>query len=164
MKETQYEGYSVNEHGDVFSTKFNKVVKLKGINHSRGYLMINIWNNNQRKGMLVHRLIAETFIPNLENKPEVNHKNGIKWDNRVQNLEWNTPKENMSHAYATGLKVASPSLGEKHGMAKLTEEQVLEIRKLYSTKKYTLIVLGKMFDVGIAQISKIVNNKLWKHI
>jgi hypothetical protein len=161
MTQTQYEEYSVNESGDVFSTKFNKVRKLKPFKHPKGYLLIDIWNDNQRKQMLVHRLIAETFISNPQNKPEVNHKNGIKSDNRVQNLEWNTPKENMNHAKSTGLWNIG---GENHYRAKLTKEQVLEIRKLHSTKTFNQRKLAKMFDVGIPQISNIVNKKYWKDI
>jgi len=161
MKETQYPNYFVNEQGDVFSTKFNKVRKMKLLNHKGGYLQINISNNNQRKTILVHRLIAQTFIPNLENKREVNHKNGIKWDNRIDNLEWNTPKENMNHATLNGL---NNSIGETHASSKLTEKQVLEIRHLYKIKKYNQRELAKMFGVCIPQISMIINNKRWNHI
>ncbi len=162
MKQTHYENYFVNEQGDVFSTKFNKVRKIKLAITADGYLQISISNNGKAKSILVHRLIAETFIPNPQKKIEVNHKNGIKNDNRVENLEWVTHKENIKHAYAIGLSIGN--IGKNHPLAKLNEKQVLEIRKLYFTKKYTLKVLGKMFNVSIPQISSIINNKSWKHI
>ena len=162
MRQTKYENYYVNEEGDVFSTKFNKVRKLKQANLGDGYLQINICNNNKVKAIPVHRLVAETFIPNPQKKIDVNHKNGIKSDNRVQNLEWNTRKENMKHAFSIGL--LNPSTGKDNGNSKLIEEQVLEIRELYKIKKYNQTKLGKMYCVNQMIISLIVNKKTWKHI
>lgn len=69
-----------------------------------GYLVVNICKPKFKKMMKVHRIVANAFIPNPENKPTVNHINGIKNDNRVENLEWATSSENMFHAFATGLK------------------------------------------------------------
>ena len=161
MTQTKDENYYVNEQGDVFSTKSGNIKKLKACNVGAGYLKIQIWNNNKGKQIYVHRLVAETFIPNLENKPEVNHKNGIKTDNRVQNLEWSTPKENMDHAKSTGLLNIS---GETHGRAKVTEKQVWQIKELYKIKKYKQKELAKMFDISISSISLIVNKKNWKHL
>jgi hypothetical protein len=151
MKETQYPNYFVNEQGDIFSTKRGGIKKLKA-GTTNGYLQVSICNNNIKR-IYVHRLVAETFIPNPQNKLEVNHKNGIKSDNRIENLEWATKNENMSHAVSMGLY-----------RSKLTEEQVIEIRKLYCTKKSSQKQLAKMFDVTYQLISLIVNNKSWKHI
>ena len=151
--ETKYPNYFVNEQGEVFSTKRGGIKKLKIHTRKIGYQTCVLG--------YVHRLVAETFIPNPDNRPEVNHKNGIKWDNRVENLEWVTKSENMNHAILNGL---SNSIGETHYGAKLTEEQVIQIRELYATKKYTQRQLGKMYGVCFQHISKIVNNKQWKHI
>ena len=161
MKQTQYLNYFVNEQGDVFSTKHGSIKRLKSGNHPQGYLLISICNNGNSKNILVHRLIAQTFIPNAENKPEVNHKNGIKWDNRVENLEWVTKSENMSHAKSTGL---FNNGGENHYNTKLTKEQIIQIRELYATKKYTQKQLGKMFGIKTRTISDIINKKSWNHI
>ena len=76
---------------------------LKCFTDSDGYLCISLTKDYKSKSFFVHRLVAMTFIPNLENKPQVNHINGIKSDNRVENLEWVTASENMQHAWKNGL-------------------------------------------------------------
>jgi hypothetical protein len=122
----------------------------------KGYLKVILCQNNKRYNKKVHRLVALMFIPNPENKPEVNHKNGIKTDCRKVNLEWNTPKENRQHAFNTGLSAK----GENHVNSKLTEAQVLSIRADTRTQQ----VIADEYCVTQAQISSIKTRKLWKHI
>lgn len=95
--------YSVDTEGNVYSHKFRKKRQLKGRKDGSGYLQVELWKDGQKKKYKIHRLIAMAFIPNPENKTDVNHINGIKTDNAVSNLEWNTRSENIHHAYRTGL-------------------------------------------------------------
>ncbi len=88
-------------NGRVYYTKLGQ--KLKVYPDKDGYFCLHLAKNKKQSIKKVHRLVAQTFIGNPENKPQVNHKNGIKTDNRVENLEWVTGSENMRHAYVTGL-------------------------------------------------------------
>ena len=93
-----YEGlYQVSNLGRVKSLKFGKERILKTGVDRYGYISVNLYKNNKRKLCKVHRLVAEAFIPNLENKPEVNHLDEDKTNNMVSNLEWCTRNENVNH-------------------------------------------------------------------
>lgn len=96
-----YENYEVDINGNIFSKRFNRY--LKPYSNGKGYEMVRLINNDGPKPFKIHRLLALQFIPNTENKKFVNHKNGIKNDNRIENLEWCTHSENIKHAYLNNL-------------------------------------------------------------
>jgi predicted DNA-binding WGR domain protein len=94
--------YLVSNFGRVKSLRTNKI--LKQTTDRNGYLHVCLCTNNKRKNMMVHRLVALSYLPNPEDKPEVNHIDGNKENNRIDNLEWATSKENIDHAYKIGLR------------------------------------------------------------
>jgi DNA-directed RNA polymerase specialized sigma subunit len=128
-----------------------------------GYKIISLESSlkQAKKTYKIHRLVAIHFIQNPENKPMVNHKNGIKSDNRVENLEWSTSKENCVHAHENNL--VDISKGENHYRSKLTERTVFEI-KYGKFEGMSHSQIGKMFGIKRLQVLKIRNGINWKHI
>jgi len=114
-----------------------------------------------KKNYRTHRLIALAWIPNPENKPEINHKDGDKSNNHVDNLEWATRSENIKHAFDYNLKNAE---GGNNGYSKLTEKQVYNIVEKYNTGNYTYKDLSSMFNISTIVISKIITRTLWTHL
>lgn len=126
-----HHGYEVSNFGVVRRGNFIR----KAVLGSKGYLgvSINVGNGVSRR-FLIARLVAIAFIPNPENKPQVNHKNGIKTDNHVSNLEWVTQSENLKHAYATGIArkrfgAELPWFGKKRPPSKKTLRRLHEMSK-----------------------------------
>lgn len=129
----------------------------------RRRITVNLWDGRRNHFRYVHRLVALAFIGDCPIGHEVNHKDGNPMNNCVDNLEWVTRHENMKHAYATGLRTNE---GEAHPRAKLTEEEVLQIRRLRQNnrKKWKLTVLAEKFEVSREVISAITNGHTWKHL
>ena len=140
--------------------KRGKILKVEIVNN--GYERIQLHKNNKCKRYKMHRLVAQAFISNPEKKPYVNHKNGIKNDNRVINLEWCTQSENILHAYKTGLRRSLK--GENHGRALLTRKDVLNIRYILKNKEITSIEIAKRYNISVKAIDHIKHRRTWKHI
>lgn len=155
-----FEEYSITNTGDVISYKYGKKKLLKKIDSGRGYYGAELWNGSSSSRKLIHRLVAEAFIPNPENKPQVNHKDGNKLNNNVSNLEWATVKENNQHARATGL---CKCFGERHHRAKLSSIMVNEMRLDYSNGK-SINMLTERYNVSSATIRRILSGKIWKDL
>lgn len=158
-----YEGkYYILNNGNIFNypnATRKKSKQLKPFKLKSGYLVIELCKNGKRKKHLIHRLVAAAYLCNFENKTEVNHINGIKNDNRVENLEWCTRSENQKHAIKLGLRSAK---GIKNSQSKLTELDVLQIRKLY--KKEPLKKIAEMFNISISNVCSIGKKNTWEHV
>lgn len=136
-----------------------KGVVLKPHSSGKGYPTVVLSKNGKVKTCTVHRLVAEAFLSDCMPGLEVNHKDGNKWNNATDNLELVSHLHNMQHAMATGLLCIK---GESHPMAKLTEEQVLDIVELanvLSTRE-----LSKIFSVCPSSIRNIHSGKRWSSI
>lgn len=151
--------YRVSNLGNVESFKYGSWRPMKKSISGNGYLAVGLCNNNKVKRQYVHRLVAMTFISNPLNKPTVNHLNGIKTDNRIENLEWATQSENNKHSYDSGIKKPTNSIGSKNGNAKLSDEQIKEIRLLWENGEITKTKIGLMYNVCNSHICNIINRK-----
>lgn len=154
--------YFVSDEGDIYSCKYNQQSQLKPRMNKRGYLYVNLCKNGKSKSVMIHRLVAKYFLPDFNETLQVNHKDGIKTNNNISNLEMVTQTENMKHAVINKLLV-NPK-GEKHWCVKLTEKEVVEIRQKYKNGCYTQQNLAEQYNVSRECIKLIINNKTWKHI
>lgn len=136
----------------------SKIMKVKKT--IEGYNVINLYFNRKMNTVRVHRLVAKAFLPNLDNKTDVNHINGVKDDNRIENLEWATRSENIKHAFKTGL---SCKKGVKNSQSKLKEEDIYLIFKLRK-EGFLQREIAKRFKVTEVAISAILTRKNWRHV
>lgn len=150
----------VNSGNGVKSKLINEIILKPNIT-IHGYKIATLWIDGVSGHYSVHRLVATTFIPNPENKPMVNHINCIKTDNRVENLEWVTRQENVTHAVLNKLI----PVGEKVGVSKLKQSDIDYIRDNFfrkSARCSNSTLLAKKFGVSSGHIKKIVRKKYWK--
>lgn len=154
-----YPGYEISTLGRIRSFKRFKEGRLLSPGKSaNGYLNATLYRYFKRRTHSIHRMVAKSFIENPENKPHINHKDSDKTNNRVDNLEWCTPSENIIHAYDNGM--IQKSFGERNGNAKLTTEQVKHIKQLRGVG-ITQQRVADMFNSSQCNIGRIWREEQW---
>jgi len=141
--------YDVTQSGDVFSN-VGKRKKMVGKTTAHGYHMVVLTVSGKKLYKVVHRLVAKAFIPNPDELPEVNHKDGNKLNNHYLNLEWCNSSYNQIHARDNGLQ-----------RYKLNMDTANKIRALYKEGKHSQTSLGAMFGIKKTQVGYIIHNKRW---
>ena len=160
MKRFRDTEYFVTEEGNVFRNE----KQLKPSKDTGGYLGVNVSKNGIVKRFMIHRMVGECYLDNVNNLPEINHEDGNKSNNRYSNLKWTTSGDNKKHAYNNGLMIAPK--GEKSKVSKLKNNDVIYIREKYKPrdKQYNKEKLSTMFNISQRTINDIISNKTWKHI
>jgi len=155
-----YEGdYEVSDGGNLASLKHGGRRLLSTNSRIEVYPSVGLSLNGKPTTFLIHRLVALSFVENLEGKPDINHIDGNPENNRAENLEWCTPAENSAHAVRIGL---IDTKGEKCCASKLTEKDVLKIRKMSATIGQQQI--AKSMNIAQSNVNKILQRQSWKHI
>lgn len=180
LKNINFSDYCIDNNGNIYSLKVNRL--LSGWVSREGYRTYALTDDNGdvHQNVRVHRLIAEVFIPNPENKPQVNHINGIKTDNRVNNLEWVTCSENTQHANDMGLRIPT-YVWDKNVLPKqeeiihdwtdrvstvnMTEEDVHKACSLLE-EGYRVCDVSRMTGYDRRYVQKLRDSSLdkWRHI
>lgn len=135
-------------------------IRVPGVQRE-GYLMVLLNRDGKSFKRYVHRMVAEAFIKNPQSHPQINHIDGNKSNNAANNLEWTTGSENCRHAIASGLY--QNARGEAIGSAKLTEQDVIEIRRMVATGAMHKEAAA-LFGIGRKAVTKIVNRQRWQHV
>lgn len=162
----KYPDYEVSSLGKIRSLKHGKIRVLKQVSvvdkrrsSESHYISVKLYTKGSYRRFLAHRLVAEAFLINSLSLPEVNHKDGIKNHNYIENLEWVTQQENSKHAFYSGLSRFIKNRGRSLSpLAKLTEKEIMEIREL---PKCCQKEIGDRYGVSQASISLIQNGKRW---
>lgn len=155
--------YKINRSGNVYRVKSNgKFSELKHDIDKDGYHKVTIYLNGIGYHKFIHRLVAEAYIPNPDNKPQVNHLDGNKDHNYDTNLEWSTCKENIIHAYQTGLSTIKR--GDKHPEAVYTIEQIKHVCELLEENRISMHEISEITEVTYTVVKQIRNKIIWKSI
>lgn len=161
-----FPGYKVSNYGEIRShRRKNPIILSKRIN-KKGYYYVNLMDSTSKttmyRSVLVHSLVASTFLRKSNNNLCVNHLDGDKLNNKVSNLEWVTNKRNSEHAFKLGL--VSGRKGNLCNLSKLNAKQVLKIRLLKGKSNLSYNDVALIFNVTKSTIIQIVQRKIWKHI
>lgn len=163
LKQIEYAPrYYVDTCGNVYSCVYEHMRKMRPGKVSSGYLEVKLLHEGVMHRKSVHRLVAETFLDNPENKPCVNHINGNKQDNRVENLEWVTVQENVKHAHENGL--SDVMYGSSNCNSNYTEAEIHNLCRLLQDGDYKLRELKEITGVSTSVISAIMTGNAWTKV
>ncbi len=154
-------GYSISREGSVWSDYVNRPLKPFTDSGGPGYVRVGLLRDGKQRLVGLHRLLAIVFLPGYHPSFQVNHKNGVKTDNRLENLEWCTPKYNLDHARSTGLRVQA--CGEAQGNSKLTAPDVRKIRELFRGG-LSQNAIARSYGVSRGCICGITQGLTWVHV
>lgn len=151
-----FPNYLINTDGIIMNDKYRVI---SAYTDRYGYKACTLFNNKIKKNRTIHSLVLEAFLRERKNGEQVNHINGNKEDNSLENLEYCTASENLKHAYKNGLKSAR---GSKNSQSKLSEKDVLEIKLLLG--KISQKEIAIKFNIDQSTVSNIKTGKLWSHV
>lgn len=155
---TDFENYLITSDGEVINKKTGR--KLKSDLNNCGYKRVTLSKEGKTKRFFVHRLVALHYLPNPSGSDVVNHKNGDKTDNQVDNLEWCSPSKNRIHAFETGLCKS----GQEHHNSKVTDSDVTEVCELIESGLKRGDVLSQVPSISKSTFDDIRRRRTWRHI
>lgn len=153
--------YYINTNGEVYSLKTKRFRKPRLV---RGYFNITLSKDLKTYQKSIHRLVLETFIGSCPEGTECCHKNGIRTDNRLKNLRWDTRKNNFKDAIKHGTHISLHQKGETHPRAKLKRKDIRMIIYMYKIGLFSQRKIAKIYNISYQNINAIITKRNWKHI
>jgi len=155
-----YPSYRIGNDGSILSNKFGRWSRLQPVISGNYYPSISLCDNGSKRKFSIHRLVLEAFVGICPEGMQACHNNGNRLDFRLVNLRWDTPSNNNKDKEAHG----TWQCGSRHGLSKITDEDVIAIRHRANAKKETLSEIASCYSIAVATVSKIARGQAWKHI